>query len=202
MGLKGGDIRDDIGYDIGTTWNNRDDIGDDMWSPCHSQLRPYVVRNGTTTAIHKAYWLPCRRFFCCSILVLLCCIYYRYTNRQECTRHRSILRKMLHVVAKPTVSSPGSFSRKLIIFSTVERNRDQQTGFYDFVFKIRLIRLGFSFQNSKIPVFELTTYWFPVRSHNHYTNKQSQLWVGDTETLQSCLTNSNWIELILLIRLI
>ena len=44
--------------------------------------------------------------------------------------------------------------------------------FSDFVPKIRLIRLEFSFQkNPKIPVFELSIYWFPVRSQNHYTKE-------------------------------
>ena len=40
-------------------------------------------------------------------------------------------------------------------------------GFSHFQFKIRLIRLGLSFQKTKIPVFELKTYWFTARSHNH-----------------------------------
>ena len=42
--------------------------------------------------------------------------------------------------------------------------------FSNFVFKIRLIRLDVSFKKLKIWVFELTTCWFSVRSHNHYTN--------------------------------
>ena len=41
------------------------------------------------------------------------------------------------------------------------------------LFKIRLIRLGFSFQKLNFPVFELTTYWFPVRSHKHYTTEST-----------------------------
>ena len=51
--------------------------------------------------------------------------------------------------------------------------------FCDFSFKIRLIRLGFLSKKSKIPVFELTTYWFPARSHYRAnceweTHKRSQ----------------------------
>ena len=42
--------------------------------------------------------------------------------------------------------------------------------FSDFVdlFKIRLIKLGFPFKKTKMPVFELTTYRFSVKSHNHH----------------------------------
>ena len=43
--------------------------------------------------------------------------------------------------------------------------------FSDFVFKIRLIGLGVFFQKQKMPVFELTTYRFSVRSLNHYTKE-------------------------------
>ena len=41
----------------------------------------------------------------------------------------------------------------------------------NFVFKVRLIPLGFSFQKQKIPVIELTTWRLSVRSHNHYTKE-------------------------------
>ena len=66
--------------------------------------------------------------------------------------------------------------------------------FSDFVFIIRLIRLGFSFQESKkIPVFELTNYWFPVRSQNHYTTEL--LWVGDKEKLSVTFCHA-WLILV------
>ena len=52
---------------------------------------------------------------------------------------------------------------------------ENKLSFSYFEFDIRLIRLGLSFQKTKIPVFELTTYWFSTITPN------SQLWVGDTE---------------------
>ena len=66
--------------------------------------------------------------------------------------------------------------------------------FFYFEFKIRLIKLGLFFQKTKIPVFELTAYWFPVRNHNHYTKEPT--------VYQSFLTDFSWIHLILLIKLI
>ena len=53
-------------------------------------------------------------------------------------------------------------------------------------------------------VFEFPTYWFSVRSHNHYTI-ESTVSVRHRKAfsnLQSCLTGSIWICLILLIKLI
>ena len=44
-------------------------------------------------------------------------------------------------------------------------------GFSYFEFKIRLIRLGLSFQRQQIPVLELTTYCFSVMNHNHCIKK-------------------------------
>ena len=45
---------------------------------------------------------------------------------------------------------------KLILFKSEELSFYHV--FFDFVLKIRLIRLGFFFKKTKIPVFELTTY--------------------------------------------
>ena len=85
------------------------------------------------------------------------------------------------------------------------------TNFYNK--SIRLIRLGIS--KTKLTVFELTTYWFSVRSHNHYTKEptvsgpksfQSVCLLKDFNTQEpitvSILTDSSWIHLILLIKLI
>ena len=44
-----------------------------------------------------------------------------------------------------------------------------------YLIKIRLIRLVFTCQK-KNPVFDPTTYWFPVRSLNHYTNWANCEW--------------------------
>ena len=79
-----------------------------------------------------------------------------------------------------------------------------QSGFSYFEFKIRLIRLGLSFQKTKIPYFKLTTNWFSFRNHNHYTKEPT---VGGrhrkaVSNLHLCLTDSSWIHLILLIKLI
>ena len=72
------------------------------------------------------------------------------------------------------------------------------------VFKIRLIILGFLPQKTKIPVFELTTYWFSIGSLNHYTTEPTVRGrhIKAFSSLQSCLTDSSWIHLILLIQLI
>ena len=59
-------------------------------------------------------------------------------------------------------------------------------GFFYFDFKIRLIRLGLSFQKTKISVFEFATYWFTARS---------QLWVGDTEKLSVTFSDA-WLILV------
>ena len=76
-----------------------------------------------------------------------------------------------------------------------------QLSFSYFEFKVNLIRLGLSFQKQK---FLYSTYWFSVRSHNHYT-KGSTVSGSHKKAftnLQSCLTDSSWIHLILLITLI
>ena len=75
--------------------------------------------------------------------------------------------------------------------------------FFRFFFKIRLIKPGFPFQETKIHIFELTNYRFSVRSHNHYTKDPT---VGGIHrkafsSFQSCLTDSSWSHLILLIQL-
>ena len=61
------------------------------------------------------------------------------------------------------------------------------------VFKIRLIILGFLPQKTKIPVFELTTYRFLVRSLNHYTMEPTVRGrhIKAFSSLQSCLTDSS-----------
>ena len=60
---------------------------------------------------------------------------------------------------------------------------------YCFKFKIRLIRLGLSFQRTKIPAFELTTYWFSVRSHNHYIEEA-------TVRQSKAFSNHAWLILV------
>ena len=64
-----------------------------------------------------------------------------------------------------------------------------------FEFKIRLIRLGLSF--------ELTTYWF-ILSHSHYTKETTIRGRNRkvTSDLRWYLPDSSWIHLILLIKLI
>ena len=63
--------------------------------------------------------------------------------------------------------------------------------FSDFVFEIRLIRLGFSFQKEKI-----------LYLNSQITDSQSGVITITPQTFQSCLTDSSWIHLILLIQLI
>ena len=79
-----------------------------------------------------------------------------------------------------------------------------QSCFSDFVFKIRLIMLGFSFQKNKSCCIWIITYWLPVRILNHYTTEPtvSGRHRKTFSSLQSCLTESSWIHLILLIQLI
>ena len=75
--------------------------------------------------------------------------------------------------------------------------------FSDFVFKIRLIRLGFSFQKTKNPVLEPPTYWFSgvlIITPNEPTVSGSHR--KAFSSLQSCSTDSSWIHLFLLIQLI
>ena len=59
-------------------------------------------------------------------------------------------------------------------------------------FKIRLIRLDFLSKKQKIPVLELTTDIFSVRSHNHYTKEPtvSGRHRKAFKSLQSCSTGS------------
>ena len=45
-------------------------------------------------------------------------------------------------------------------FWTILNGDNSESCFSDIVFKIRLIRLGYSFQKEKNPVFERTTYLF------------------------------------------
>ena len=68
---------------------------------------------------------------------------------------------------------------------------ERQMSFSYFEFKIRLIRPRLSFQKPpKIHVFERTTYWFSVRSHNHYIKEPtvSGRHRKAFSNLQSCLT--------------
>ena len=65
-------------------------------------------------------------------------------------------------------------------------------------------KLSLTFSHAWLVLVELTTCWFPVSSHNHYTTVST---VGGRHrkafsNLQSCLTDSSWIHLILLIQLI
>ena len=70
----------------------------------------------------------------------------------------------------------------------------EKLGFSYFEFKTRLIRVDFSLQNTKIPVFELTTdSKEPTVSRRHRKAFSN---------LQTCLTASSWIHLILRIQLI
>ena len=71
---------------------------------------------------------------------------------------------------------------------------EQVACFSYFEFKIRLIRLSLSFQKHK----------FPVRSHNHYNKEPtvSGRHMKAFSSLQLCLTDFCWIQLILLIKLI
>ena len=55
--------------------------------------------------------------------------------------------------------------------------------FSDFVFKIRLIRLGFSFKKLKIPELYLNSQPTDSQSGVLTITPKSQLWVGDTEKL-------------------
>ena len=67
------------------------------------------------------------------------------------------------------------WSRKLrpLIFNCCYKSDRAYSCFSDFVFKIWLIRLGFSSQKNKkfLYLFELTTYRLSVRSLNHYTTE-------------------------------
>ena len=71
-------------------------------------------------------------------------------------------------------------------------------GFSDFVFKIRLIKLGFSFQKTKIPVLNSQ----PTDSHQGVltTTPQSQMWVGDTEKLSVTFIHA-WLILVQFVHL-
>ena len=77
-------------------------------------------------------------------------------------------------------------------FSVPDPYRILTFGVSYFEFKIRLIKLGLSFQKTKIPVLELTTYWFSVRSHNHYIKEPT---VGDTEELSVTFSHA-WLILV------
>ena len=76
--------------------------------------------------------------------------------------------------------------------------------FSDFVFKIRLIKLGFSIKKLKFPVLYLNSYWFQSRviiitpTEPTVSERHRKAF----STLQSCMTDSSWIHLILLIQLI
>ena len=63
--------------------------------------------------------------------------------------------------------------------------------FSDLVFKIRLIKLDFSFQKQKNPTFEPTDSQSGVLT----TTPQSQLWVGDTEKLSVTFSHT-WLILV------
>ena len=65
-------------------------------------------------------------------------------------------------------------------------------------------KLSVTFSYAWLILVELTTYWFLVRSHNHYTTEPtvSGRHRKTFSNLQSCLTNSSRILLILLIQLI
>ena len=73
-----------------------------------------------------------------------------------------------------------------------------------FEFKIRLIRLGLSFQNQKILSSKLTSCWFSIRSNNQNTTEPtvSVRHRKALSNLQSCMADSSCIHLILLIKLI
>ena len=77
-------------------------------------------------------------------------------------------------------------------------------GFSYFEFKIKLIRLDLSFQKQKFPVFEFITDLILVRSHTHCIKEPtvSGRHRKALSNLQSYLTDSSWIHLILLIKLI
>ena len=77
-------------------------------------------------------------------------------------------------------------------------------GFSYFGFKISLIRLSLSFQKQKFLYSNSRAHWFSVRCHNHYV-KESTVSGRHRKALNSfqlCFTDSSWIHLILLIKLI
>ena len=60
------------------------------------------------------------------------------------------------------------------------------------------------FPKTKNFLFELTSDWFSVRSHNYYTKEPIVSWRhrNTSSNLKSCLTDFSWIHLILQIKLI
>ena len=75
--------------------------------------------------------------------------------------------------------------------------------FFLFWIIIRPISLDWIFfSKTKIPVFKPTTLWSSVRSYKHYTKEttMSGRHRKAFSRLQSCLTDSSWIKLILLIK--
>ena len=67
--------------------------------------------------------------------------------------------------------------------------------FADSVFKIRLIRLGFSFKKLKIPVLYLNSQPTDSQSRVLTITPKSRLWVGDTEKLLVAFSHA-WLILV------
>ena len=146
------------------------------------------VAQGCRHGFVETQWCEPMRFYVVTSLTSHC----RFFLRFKWIAQRGEAKRSKH---QPQVISPLKRIKSFVL---------KQSCFSDFVFKIRLIRLGVYFPKTKIPVFELPTYWFSVRSLNHYITEPT---VNGTHrkafsNLQSCLTYSSWIRLILLIQLI
>ena len=118
-------------------------------------LDPMLV--STPPWLAKPWILTCLRTYVGSML-------NQYNRNGRCTqkiRIRFIAQTVEHR------DSDQNGSRVVSIYTLASK----QSYFSNFEFKIRLSRLGFSFQKQKqIPVFELKNYRLSVRSHKHYTN--------------------------------